>query len=143
MAGYWQRPEETAAVMTPEGYLRTGDLGRIDEDGHLVPLDRKKDLIIAGGFRIVPAEIEHVVAQVGGVRECAVIGVPDARRGQTIKVVVVKDDPQSERPTREEIHAHCEQHLSGHMRPRLVEFVAALPRTSGGRVLRRELRAAA
>jgi long-chain acyl-CoA synthetase len=106
-------------------------------------LDRKKDLIVVGGFRIVPAEIEQVVSQIPGVRECAVVGVPDPRRGQVIKVVVVKEDPESNSPSHDEISRYCEHHLSGHMRPRVVEFVAALPRTSGGRVLRRELRAAA
>jgi long-chain acyl-CoA synthetase len=143
MAGYWQRPDETARVMTPAGFLRTGDLGRIDADGHLHLLDRRNDLILVSGLAVMPAEVEGVVTRMPGVRECAAVGVPHERIGEAVKLVVVKDDPASPRPSEADVRAFCETRLSGHQWPRLVEFRAELPRSTLGKVLRRELRDAA
>ena len=143
MAGYWQRPEDTAKVMTADGYLRTGDIGLIDPHGALHLVDRKKDLIFVSGFNVYPNEIEDVLALMPGVRECAAIGVPDALAGEAVKVVLVKADPASASPTEAEVRAWCELHLSGYKRPTVVEFRRELPRTPVGKVLRRELRLSA
>jgi long-chain acyl-CoA synthetase len=140
MAGYWQRPDDTARVMTPDGFFRTGDIGTMDERGWLRIVDRKKDLILVSGFNVFPTEVEDVVAQLPGVLECAAVGVPDPRVGEAVKVVVVKKDPGV---TEHDIRAHCEAHLSGYKRPRVVEFRDTLPRTPVGKILRRELRDAA
>ncbi len=140
MAGYWQRPDETARAMTPEGFFRTGDIGTMDERGWLRVVDRKKDLILVSGFNVFPNEVEDVVAQLPGVLECAAVGVPDPRIGEAVKVVVVKKDPGV---TEHDIRAHCEAHLSGYKRPRVVEFRETLPKTPVGKILRRELRDAA
>ncbi len=140
MAGYWQRPDETAKVMTADGYLRSGDIGVLDEQGCLRIVDRKKDMILVSGFNVYPSEVEEVVTQVDGVLECAVIGVPDERAGEAVKLVVVRRDAASTTPGEAEIRAHCAAHLTGYKRPRLVEFRAALPKSALGKVLRRELR---
>lgn len=140
MAGYWQRPDDTARAMTADGFLRTGDIGVFDADGALRLVDRKKDLIFASGFNVYPAEIESVVMQLGGVRACAAVGVPDALTGEHIKLVVARHDPASGRPGEAELRAHCEQHLAGYKRPRVVEFRESLPTSSTGKVLRRRLR---
>jgi long-chain acyl-CoA synthetase len=140
MAGYWQRPDETAKVMTADGYFRTGDIGSVDERGYFRIVDRKKDMILVSGFNVYPNEVEDVVTQVPGVLECAVIGVPDLRAGETVKVVVVKTDPASASPSEADIRAFCEAHLTGYKRPRIVEFRSDLPKSPVGKVLRRELR---
>jgi long-chain acyl-CoA synthetase len=140
MAGYWQRPDETARVMTADGYLRSGDIGVMDERGYLRLVDRKKDLILVSGFNVYPSEIEELLAQLPGVRECAAIGVPDARAGEAVKVVVVRSGPGSAWPTEADVRTFCEAHLAGYKRPRLVEFRQELPRSPAGKVLRRELR---
>ena len=140
MAGYWQRPEDTAKVMTADGYLRTGDIGVLDEHGALRLVDRKKDLIFVSGFNVYPNEIEDVLALMPGVRACAAVGVPDAKAGEAVKVVLVKADPASASPSEAEVRAWCELHLSGYKRPKVVEFRPELPRTQVGKVLRRELR---
>jgi long-chain acyl-CoA synthetase len=137
-AGYWQRPDETARVMTSDGFLRTGDVGIADASGRLRIVDRKKDRIHVRGFAVYPNEIEEVLAQMPGVLEAAAVGVPDARAGEAVKVVVVKHDPAV---TEADVQAFCETHLSGPKRPRVVEFRSELPRSAIGRVLRRELRA--
>jgi long-chain acyl-CoA synthetase len=140
MAGYWQRPEETARVMTAEGFFRTGDIGVQDEYGALRLVDRKKDTIFVSGFNVYPSEVERVVTQMPGVAECAAVAQRDARVGETVKLVVVKADPGSASPSEAEVRAHCEAHLTGYKRPRVVEFRADLPRTPVGKVMRRALR---
>jgi long-chain acyl-CoA synthetase len=141
MAGYWQRPDETARVMTPEGWLRTGDVGVMDERGHLRIVDRKKDLIFVSGFNVYPGEVEEVVTQMPGVLECAAIGIADAKCGEAVKLVVVRADGGG--PTEAEVRAWCAANLTGYKRPRVVEFRSALPKTPVGKVLRRALREAA
>jgi long-chain acyl-CoA synthetase len=140
MAGYWQRPEETARVMTPDGFLRTGDIGVQDEHGALRLVDRKKDTILVSGFNVYPSEVEGIVRQLPGVAECAAVAQRDARVGETVKLIVVKADPSSASPSEAEVRAHCETHLSGYKRPRVVEFHPALPKTPIGKVMRRALR---
>ncbi len=126
--------------MTADGYFRSGDIGVLDAQGCLRIVDRKKDMILVSGFNVYPSEVEEVVAQVAGVLECAVIGVPDERAGEAVKLVVVRQDTAGARPGEDEIRAHCAAHLTGYKRPRLVEFRTALPKSALGKVLRRELR---
>ena len=140
MAGYWQRPEETARVMTADGWFRSGDIGVMDEQGCLRIVDRKKDTIRVSGCHVYPNEVEGIVTQMPGVLECAAVGVPDTRAGEAVKLVVVKQDPASASPSEAEIHDWCEARLSGHQRPSVVEFRTGLPRTPVGKVLRRMLR---
>jgi long-chain acyl-CoA synthetase len=140
MAGYWQRPDETARVMTADGFLRTGDIGTVDARGYFTIVDRKKDMILVSGFNVYPSEVEEVITQLPGVRECAAIGMPDARSGEAVRVVVVRGDPGL---TESDVRAHCEANLTGYKRPRVVEFRDDLPKTIVGKVLRRELRDAA
>ena len=137
MAGYWQRPDETAKVMTPDGYFMTGDIGYMDREGFIRIVDRKKDMILVSGFNVYPNEIEGVLAMHPGVLECAAIGVPDAKSGEAVKVFVVKKDPAL---TEDAIRKHCEEHLTGYKRPRYVEFRTDLPKTNVGKILRRTLR---
>ena len=139
MAGYWQRPDETAKVMTPDGFFRTGDIGLIDERGYLRIVDRKKDMILVGGFNVYPNEVEDVLTQMPGVLECAVVGMPDERNGEVVKAVLVRrgDAPSI---TEQDVRAYCEQNLTGYKRPRLIEFRSELPKTAVGKVLRRQLR---
>ena len=138
MAGYWQRPDETAKVMTADGYFKSGDVGTIDEQGYFKIVDRKKDMILVSGFNVYPNEVEEVVASMPGVLECAVIGIPDERSGEAVKLVVVKKDPAL---TETQVIEYCKQNLTGYKHPRVVEFRAELPKTPVGKVLRRELRA--
>jgi long-chain acyl-CoA synthetase len=140
MAGYWQRPEETAQVMTADGFLRTGDIGLIDERGYVRIVDRKKDMILVGGFNVYPNEVEDVLTQMPGILECAVVGVPDARNGEAVKAVLVRRDAGI---TEADVRAYCEQNLTGYKRPRVIEFRSDLPKTAVGKVLRRQLRGAA
>ncbi len=143
MAGYWQRPDETARVMLPGGWLRTGDLGRVERDGALVLIDRLQDLIWVGGLPVVPGQVEDIVRRLGGVRECAALGVPHPNGGDAddvVRLVVVRSDPAGERPTEAEVLALCERHLAGYQRPGQVRFRAALPRSPIGKLLRRALR---
>ena len=138
MKGYWNRPEETARVFTDDGWLRTGDMGVTDERGNIRLTDRKKDMIVVSGFKVFPNEIEDVLATHPGVAEAAVIGVPDARSGEAVKVVVLRKDPAL---TEAEVLAHCRQHLTGYKVPRIVEFRdEPLPKSNIGKILRRELR---
>ena len=140
MLGYWHRPEETAHVMTADGFLRTGDVANMDAAGFLRIVDRKKDMIIASGFNIYPSEIEDVVAMHPGVLEVGAVGVPDAVAGEAVKIVVVRKDPTL---TREDLIAHCRRLLTGYKVPRHVEFADALPKSAIGKILRKELRQAA
>ena len=137
MAGYWQRPDETAKVMTADGFFKTGDVGVMDERGYFRIVDRKKDMILVSGFNVYPNEIEEVVAGLAGVLECAVIGVPDEHSGEAVKLVVVKKTPDL---TVEAIREHCKQNLTGYKVPRIIEFRDELPKTPVGKVLRRMLR---
>ncbi len=137
MAGYWQRPDETARVMTVDGFFKSGDIGIMDERGYFRIVDRKKDMILVSGFNVYPNEVEDVVASLPGVLECAVIGIPDERSGEAVKLVVVKKDPAL---TEAEVREHCKLNLTGYKLPRVVEFRADLPKTPVGKVLRRELR---
>jgi len=138
MKGYWNNPEETAKVMQ-DGWLKTGDVGHLDAEGYFTITDRKKDMILVSGFNVYPNEIESVVASHPGVLECGVVGVPDAKSGEAVKVVIVRKDPNL---TKEAVIEHCRTRLTGYKRPRDVEFHDALPKTPIGKVLRRELRAA-
>jgi long-chain acyl-CoA synthetase len=141
MKGYWNRPEDTAQVLRPDGWLRTGDMGTMDERGGFHLTDRKKDMIVVSGFKVFPNEIEDVLALHPGVLEAAVIGVPDERAGEAVKAVVVRRDPSL---TEADLLAHCKQHLTGYKVPRVVEFrTEPLPKTNIGKILRRELRDAA
>ena len=137
MAGYWQRPDETAKVMTSDGFFRTGDIGVVDERGYFRIVDRKKDMILVSGFNVYPNEVEDVITQLPGVLECAAVGVPDAKAGEAVKVVIVKKDPSL---TEADVRAFCEANLTGYKRPKIVEFRDDLPKTPVGKVLRRELR---
>ena len=137
MAGYWQRPDETAKVMTPDGFFRSGDIGVVDERGYFKIVDRKKDMILVSGFNVYPNEVEDVVTQMPGVLECAAIGVADAKAGEAVKLCVVKSDPNV---TEAQVRAYCEANLTGYKRPKIVEFRTELPKTPVGKILRRELR---
>jgi long-chain acyl-CoA synthetase len=137
MVGYWNRPEETANVMTSDGYFRTGDIGVMTPDGYTKIVDRKKDMILVSGFNVYPNEIEEVIASHPGVRECAVIGVADARSGEAVKAFVVKKDPNV---TAEDIIKFCGTQLTNYKVPKQIEFRTDLPKTNVGKILRRELR---
>jgi long-chain acyl-CoA synthetase len=139
MAGYWRNPEETAMVLR-DGWLYTGDLARMDEDGYFYIVERKKDLIIAGGYKIYPREVEEVLYQHPGVREAAAFGVPDAYRGETVKVVIVPQDGVS--LTAADIEAHCRHLLAVYKVPKIIEFRTELPKSLVGKVLRRALKEA-
>jgi len=141
MMGYWNRPEESAHVFTADGWLRTGDMGVMDERGGIRITDRKKDMIVVSGFKVFPNEIEDVLTMHPGVLEAAAIGVHDDRAGEAVKVVVVRKDPAL---TADDLLAHCRQHLTGYKMPRKVEFRdEPLPKTNIGKILRRELRESA
>jgi long-chain acyl-CoA synthetase len=137
MRGYWNRPGETAQAMTGGGYLRTGDVGFVDEWGYVRIVDRKKDMILVSGFNVYPNEIEDVVAHHPGVLEAAAVGVPDEKTGEAVKIVVVRKDPAL---TAEALIEHCRRHLTGYKVPRRVEFRTELPKTNVGKILRRLLR---
>ena len=136
MKGYWNRPDETAKVMS-HGWLRTGDIARIDEKGFVYIVDRKKDMILVSGFNVYPNEIEDVVALLPGILEVAAVGVPDEKSGEAVKLVIVRKDASL---TEEAIRAHCKANLTGYKLPRYVEFRESLPKTNVGKILRRELR---
>ncbi len=137
MEGYWQRPEETALVMLPGGWFRTGDIGRMDEGGFVYIEDRKKDMILVSGFNVYPNEIEGVVVEMDGVLEAAAIGIPNERSGETVKLYVVKSD---ESVTANDIVRYCRENLTGYKVPKEIEFRDDLPKTNVGKILRRELR---
>ena len=137
MAGYWQRPEETAKSMTPDGYFKTGDIGVQDERGYFKIVDRKKDMVLVSGFNVYPNEVEEVVAGLAGVMECAVVGVVDEKTGEAVKLVIVKKDPAL---TEAQVREYCRANLTGYKQPKVVEFRTELPKTPVGKILRRELR---
>ena len=137
MQGYWQRPDETALVMTPDGFFKSGDIGHMDARGYVKIVDRKKDMIDVSGFKVYPNEIEDVVASYPGVLECAAVGVPDPSSGEAVMLFVVKKDPGL---TKEALMAYCRQQFTGYKRPKIIEFRKELPKTNIGKILRRELR---
>ena len=137
MAGYWQRPDETAKVMTADGFFRTGDIATVDANGHFKIVDRKKDMILVSGFNVYPNEVEDVVTQMPGILECAAVGIPDAKAGEAVKLVIVRSNPAL---TEADVKAYCETNMTGYKRPKVVEFRTDLPKTPVGKILRRELR---
>jgi long-chain acyl-CoA synthetase len=137
MAGYWQRPDETSKVMTPDGYLKSGDIGVMDEKGFFRIVDRKKDMVLVSGFNVYPNEVEDVVSRMDGVLECACVGVPDEKTGEAVKLVIVKRNPEL---TEAQVRAYCKENLTGYKQPKVVEFRAELPKSPVGKILRRELR---
>jgi long-chain acyl-CoA synthetase len=137
MAGYWQRPDETAKAFTADGFFKSGDIGIMDERGYIKIVDRKKDMIIVSGFNVYPNEVEGVVAMHPGVVECAAVGVPDERSGEAVKVFVVRKDPAL---TEAQLMDFCKQHLTGYKKPKFIEFRDELPKSNVGKILRRELR---
>ncbi len=137
MKGYWKRPQETAQVMTADGYFRSGDIGFMDENGYVTIVDRKKDMVLVSGFNVYPNEVEGVIAAHPGVLECAVVGVPDQATGEAVKLFVVRRDPEL---TAEDLMAYCHDELTAYKRPKIIEFRDQLPKTNVGKILRRELR---
>ncbi|MGQ2980774.1 MAG: AMP-binding protein [Polaromonas sp.] len=140
MTGYYRQPEENEKAFTADGFMRTGDIGIMDENGYTRIVDRKKDMIIVSGFNVFPNELENVISLCPGVVECAAIGIADDKQGEAIKVFVVKNDPHL---TEEAVGEYCRQNLTGYKRPKYIEFRDDLPKTNVGKILRRELRAAA
>lgn len=138
MHGYWNRPEETANVMTADGFFKTGDIGVMDQQGRFTIVDRKKEMVLVSGFNVYPSEIEEVVSQLEGVLECAVISVPDEKSGEAVKLVIVKKDASL---TEEQVRKFCQKHMTAYKRPKVVEFRSEMPKSPVGKILRRELRA--
>lgn len=137
MVGYWQRPQDTAQVMTADGFFRSGDIGFMDENGYVTIVDRKKDMVLVSGFNVYPNEVEAVVSMHPGVLECAVIGVPDATTGEAVKLFVVRRDSEL---SKEDLLAFCHEALTAYKRPKIIQFCDQLPKTNVGKILRRELR---
>ncbi|MDE1180176.1 long-chain-fatty-acid--CoA ligase [Paraburkholderia sp.] len=137
MSGYWNRPDETAKVMTPDGFFKSGDIGVMDERGYVKIIDRKKDMILVSGFNVYPNEVEGVVAAHPGVLECACVGVPDENSGEAVKLFVVRKDPAL---TADQLLAYCKDNLTAYKKPRFIEFRDSLPKTNVGKILRRALR---
>jgi acyl-CoA synthetase (AMP-forming)/AMP-acid ligase II len=137
MPGYYNQPEENAKAFTPDGFMRTGDVGVMDEGGYIRIIDRKKDMILVSGFNVFPNELEQVLAQCPGVLECAAVGVADDKQGEAIKVFVVRSDPSL---TEDDVVRYCNEHFTGYKRPKYIEFRDELPKTNVGKILRRELR---
>ena len=137
MAGYWKRDDETAKVMTTDGYFKSGDIGIMDERGYIRIVDRKKDMILVSGFNVYPNEIEQVVSLHPGVLECAAVGVADERAGEAVKLFVVKNDPTL---SEEDIASWCRDNFTAYKRPKYIEFRDELPKSNVGKILRRELR---
>ena len=137
MAGYWNRPDETAKVMTADGFFKSGDVGVMDANGYVKIVDRKKNMILVSGFNVYPTELEAVIAQHPGILECAVIGVPDEHSGEAVKVFVVRKDPNL---TADQVMDYCKQQFTGYKKPKFVEFRDELPKTNVGKILHRVLR---
>ena len=138
MTGYYRQEQETANAFTPDGYMRTGDVGIMDTQGYTKIVDRKKDMILVSGFNVFPSELENVISLCNGVLECAAIGVPDAKQGEAIKVYVVRSDPTL---SEDDVAKYCAQNLTGYKHPKYIEFRDELPKSNVGKILRRELRA--
>ena len=137
MAGYWQRPDETARCMTSDGYFKSGDIGICDARGFFKIVDRKKDMILVSGFNVYPNDVEETVSLCPGVLECAAVGVPDEKTGEAVKLVIVKKDPSL---TESAVREYCRTNMTGYKQPKLIEFKTELPKTAVGKILRRELR---
>jgi long-chain acyl-CoA synthetase len=137
MAGYWQRPDETAKAISDDGFFRSGDIGFMNPEGLVKIVDRKKDMILVSGFNVFPNEIEEVAMTLAGILECAAIGVPDEHSGEAVKLFVVKKDPTL---TEADVKAHCAANLTNYKRPRFVEFRTELPKSNVGKILRKDLR---
>jgi long-chain acyl-CoA synthetase len=137
MAGYWNRPDETAKVMTPDGFFKSGDVGVMDANGYVKIVDRKKDMILVSGFNVYPNELEGVIAGHPGVLECACVGVPDDNSGEAVKLFVVRKDPNL---TTEQLMDFCKEQFTGYKKPKYIEFRDELPKTNVGKILRRVLR---
>jgi long-chain acyl-CoA synthetase len=140
MAGYWNRPDETAKVMTNDGFFKTGDLGFMNEDGFVKIVDRKKDMILVSGFNVYPNELEDVICSHPKVLEAAAIGVPDEKSGEVVKIFVVKKDDTL---TQDELMKFCRENLTSYKVPKSIEFRKELPKTNVGKILRKDLRAGA
>jgi acyl-CoA synthetase (AMP-forming)/AMP-acid ligase II len=140
MAGYYNQEEETRKAFTPDGYMRTGDVGIMDDRGFFRIVDRIKDMIIVSGFNVFPSELENVISLCPGVVECAAIGIPDTMQGETIKVFVVRNDSML---TEDAVAKYCQENLTGYKRPKYIEFRDELPKSNVGKILRRELRTTA
>jgi long-chain acyl-CoA synthetase len=138
MTGYYRQSEETSRAFTPDGFMRTGDVGIMDAQGYTRIVDRKKDMILVSGFNVFPSELENVISLCEGVLECAAIGIPDAKQGEAIKVYVVRSDPTL---SEDDVAKYCTQNLTGYKQPKYIEFRDELPKSNVGKVLRRELRA--
>jgi len=139
MQGYYLQPDETARAFTPDGYMRTGDIGIMDRNGYTRIVDRKKDMILVSGFNVFPTELENVVSLCPGVLECAAVGIPDERQGEAVKLFVVRNDPTLRE---EDVSRFCHDNLTGYKRPKYIEFRDELPKTNVGKILRRALRPA-
>jgi acyl-CoA synthetase (AMP-forming)/AMP-acid ligase II len=139
MPGYYNQPAENAKTFTADGFMRTGDIGIMDEGGFTRIVDRKKDMIIVSGFNVFPSELENLISTCPGVVECAAVGIPDTMQGETIKVFVVRNDPML---TEEAVARFCHENLTGYKRPKYIEFRDELPKSNVGKILRRELRSA-
>jgi acyl-CoA synthetase (AMP-forming)/AMP-acid ligase II len=139
MTGYYNQPAENAKTFTEDGFMRTGDIGIMDEGGFTRIVDRKKDMIIVSGFNVFPSELENLISTCPGVVECAAVGIPDAMQGETIKVFVVRNDPML---TEEAVSRFCQDKLTGYKRPKYIEFRDELPKSNVGKILRRDLRSA-
>jgi long-chain acyl-CoA synthetase len=137
MKGYWNRPDETAKVMTDDGAFRTGDIGLLTLGGYVKIVDRKKDMILVSGFNVYPNEVEDVIALLPGVREVCAVAAPDEHSGEVVRVAIVRSDPGL---TEEQVIAHCQKNLTGYKVPKIVEFWKELPKTNVGKVLRREVK---
>jgi long-chain acyl-CoA synthetase len=137
MAGYWQRPDETARCMTPDGYFKSGDIGIRDDHGYFKIVDRKKDMILVSGFNVYPNDVEETVSLCPGVLECAAVGIPDEKTGEAVKLVIVKKDPKL---TESDVREYCRANMTGYKQPKVIEFKTELPKTAVGKILRRELR---
>jgi len=137
MKGYWQRPDETAKVMTPDGAFRTGDIGLMTPEGYVKIVDRKKDMISVSGFKVFPNEVEDVVAMLPGVLEVCAVSAPDEKSGEVVRLIVVRKDPAL---TKEQVMEHCRKNLTGYKLPKIIEFWKELPKTNVGKVLRREVK---
>ena len=137
MPGYWNKPEETSHCMTADGYFKSGDIGLITPEGHIQIVDRKKDMIVVAGFKVFPNDVEDILVQMPGIRECAVIGVPHRKLGEIVKAYVVKSNHDI---TESDVLQYCKEHLTSYKRPRKVVFIHELPKSNVGKILRRELR---
>ena len=137
MAGYWQRPDETARCMTADGYFKSGDIGIRDAKGFFKIVDRKKDMILVSGFNVYPNDVEETVSLCPGVLECAAVGMPDEKTGEAVKLVIVKKDPKL---TEDQVRVYCRANMTGYKQPKVIEFKTELPKTAVGKILRRELR---